>query len=130
MGIVIIFVIIPVVGFILTGTVLKTILYINKTKDYKLLLWGFFLGVIEMFIIIYKWKIEGEINAFSHVLTPFNWMIFLSAITLILTFIPQSMVKKISNILSVNVITLILLTIILAFTTNPLYELLNIEIHY
>lgn len=130
MGAMIILVVLPVISFLFIALLRKTIGYIGETKDYTFLFLGFILSLIEIITILIIWKIEGSVYGFSIIFTPFGWIVVLSILTFILSFFSNSVVKKISNLLSMSTFFFILLALVLFFTSSTILEVLKIKEHY
>jgi hypothetical protein len=108
----------------------KTIIYLNITKNYKILLYGLIGSIIEISITFIILKIKGKVE------TPFLYMIFWyfcilpTIISVILSFIKVSVFKIINNFLIVNISIIFSLFFLIFFYVDKIFKILEISLSY
>ena len=124
-----------VASLCLTGFMLvKLIQYIQKEKEYRVLLFGFLLSCVEIFLLFLFWKSQHKIYVFTPHFNFLSYLIIIPAVFASLISIPNNMVtKKIGILISSNVVITFVLLLFHIFVSSKfieIFKILGIKTYY
>lgn len=112
---------------------IKAIVNIAISKDYKILFHGFLGALFEIIFILFILLVQGNVYAFSPVFG-FLWILIINSVaSFLLSFDSNAKLKRLSSVLSVTTCVLFILLILHYFVFSQyisIFDKLGINVYY